>query len=156
LKYINPIPAQQIAIFIQNALIFINSHKNTGNQPPKSAPQPPAASPDDESYYERIKTALHALHGDDAAEKKLRIIDLTTWEKDGKIIQGNPDYRKKTGKALEILCKNLEKLELEEIQLKIKRSDLQTARINLMQQHSETGQRLTGIKLAAQLKGIKS
>lgn len=84
-----------------------NAPKTVANS--QSTEKPPAASTDDEKYYERIRAALNSLFGNSEESKKAEIIKLTAFpNKDGKIIQGHPDYRKKTGKSLQILCHKLE------------------------------------------------
>ena len=79
-------------------------------QQPSKPTQQPNAGPEDAEYHERIKDALRAIYGDDKAAALAKGEELTTWEKDGKTIKGNADYRKKTGKGAQILCHQLEKL----------------------------------------------
>jgi len=79
-------------------------------QQPSKPAQQPNADPKDAEYHERIKDALRAIYGDDKAAALAKVEELTTWEKDGKTIKGNADYRKKTGKGAQILCHQLEKL----------------------------------------------
>lgn len=77
-------------------------------QPPKPAAPSAPADPKDAEYHDRIKTALKTIYGDDKESALAKVTELTTWEKDGKTIKGNPDYRKKTGKGAEILAHQLE------------------------------------------------
>ena len=79
-------------------------------EPAKSAAQGQASDPKDAEYHQRIKDALRAIYGDDKEAALAKVEKLTTWEKDGKTIKGNADYRKKTGKGAQILCHQLEKL----------------------------------------------
>lgn len=79
-------------------------------QAPRQPAQATTADPKDAEYHQRIKDALRAIYGDDKESALAKVVELTTWEKDGKVIQGNADYRKKTGKAAQILCHNIEKL----------------------------------------------
>lgn len=63
------------------------------------------------TFFPRIKTALDLIYGADVEAKKTLIKRLTGFtNKEGKEIQGIDDYRKKDGKSLEILCKNIEAL----------------------------------------------
>lgn len=79
------------------------------HQPPKPAAQAPTAEPKDAEYQGRVRMALQAIYGDDIAQKKAKIKELTTFAgKDGKEVTGIEDYRTLKGKRLEILCHKLE------------------------------------------------
>jgi hypothetical protein len=66
----------------------------------------------DERYFQRIKMALEILFNDNVFKKKALIVELTTFtrQSDNVVIPGNPDYRNKTGKSLEVLTHEIERL----------------------------------------------
>lgn len=104
-----------------SAAFGVAPEDDDGNAASKAAPaarQAPAKgqsstelSADQQKYFPRVKAALDTLYGDDVAKKKAKIKELTTFTgKDDKVVEGVEDYRKLTGKRLEILCHLLEKL----------------------------------------------
>lgn len=76
---------------------------------PSPAPKPqasPAPEGKDAEYMERTKSALRRLFGDDKVSAFDTVEKLTAF----KDVPGVRDFRKLTGKRLEILCHNLEKM----------------------------------------------
>ncbi len=68
-------------------------------------------SVDQKKYFPLIKTALDSLYGADVEQKKTLIKRLTAFKnKEDKDIPGIEDYRKKDGKGLQILCKQIQKM----------------------------------------------
>jgi hypothetical protein len=80
--------------------------QNTSN----SAPVAPAPSKARHDINERIKTALTAIYGEDREAMKSALIELTTWEKDGKTITGKPNYENYSDKQAAVVVKELEKV----------------------------------------------
>lgn len=77
----------------------------------KSPPQATAIPEGDKDHMQRVKTALRAIYGNDIQAGLSKVEELTTFKnKEGKEIKGTRDLAKITGKRLEILCHNLEKL----------------------------------------------
>lgn len=81
-------------------------------------PAPPAEPPTDSKdpeYLDRIKNELRRLFGDDKKAALDKIEELTAFKgKDGQTVEGVRDFTKLKGKRLEILCHNLEKIQIRE------------------------------------------
>lgn len=76
-------------------------------KPTSPKPQEPAVTESkDAEYMERTKSALRRIFGDDKATALATVEKLTAF----KDVPGVRDFRKLTGKRLEILCHNLEKM----------------------------------------------
>jgi len=84
------------------------------NQPPQQRATDqqnnPAPSDARQKINNDIVHALDTLFGDSIEEKKATLIDLTTWEKDGKTILGKPDYRGYSDKQAGVVAKELKKM----------------------------------------------
>jgi hypothetical protein len=92
------------------------SHKESKYQRPAaanasdSAPVASAPSKARHDINERIKTALTAIYGKNREAMKSALIELTTWEKDGKTITGKPNYENYSDKQAAVVVKELEKV----------------------------------------------
>ena len=89
--------------------------RNSKPAPSTTEPAAPAegkpADPKTAEYHERIRVALRQLHRDDRSRKIAHVEELSTWvdKSTGQVkAAGVKDYRKLTGKRLEILCHKLE------------------------------------------------
>jgi len=105
------------AMAFQTFCIPTEGDNDTENQTHEVKPKseiPPTKtelSPEQTRCFSLIKAALDKIYGGDVAAKKTLIRRLTTFtNKEGKEIQGIEDYRKKSGKGLEILTKQIEKM----------------------------------------------
>lgn len=69
----------------------------------------------DAEYLDRIKNELRRLFGDDKKAALDKIEELTAFKgKDDQTVAGVRDFTKLKGKRLEILCHNLEKIQIRE------------------------------------------
>lgn len=59
---------------------------------------------------ENIKTALQILYGEDKSAMGAKLVELTTWEKDGKTIYGKANYENYSDKQAAIVLKDLNRL----------------------------------------------
>lgn len=64
-----------------------------------------------QEHHKKIEESLKIIYGDDKEAMKAKLIELTTWSKDGKEIKGTPNYlNMKQDKSVEILCNKLTKM----------------------------------------------
>jgi hypothetical protein len=82
--------------------------------PPKTETAPTPGV--DAAYQTRVRNALRTIYGEDKVAGLNKVEELTTFiGKDGDKVAGRRDFQKLTGKSLQILAHELEKLAVKSI-----------------------------------------